>query len=200
MFEYLKGILTEVMSDAAVLEVQGIGYKLYMANPYRLNGQKGQEVKIWVHQSFSQEAVRLYGFYTSEEKTLFLRLISVSGIGPKSAISILSLGDHAGFVQAIEAEDIKFLTKFPGVGKKTAQQIILDLKEKLGEFTGNLSDLPREEVIVTENPVVIELRAALTNLGYSSREISRVVKQVDFTQVTDTAEAIRIALRFITSQ
>ena len=67
MFEYLKGILTEVMSDAAVLEVQGIGYKLYMANPYRLNGQKGQEVKIWVHQSFSQEAVRLYGclLYTS---------------------------------------------------------------------------------------------------------------------------------------
>lgn len=200
MFEYLKGILTEVMSDAAVLEVQGIGYKLYMANPYRLNGQKGQEVKIWVHQSFSQEAVRLYGFYTSEEKTLFLRLISVSGIGPKSAISILSLGDHAGFVQAIEAEDIKSLTKFPGVGKKTAQQIILDLKEKLGEFTGNLSDLPREEVIVTENPVVIELQAALASLGYSSREISRVVKQVDFTQVTDTAEAIRIALRFITSQ
>ena len=165
-------------------------------------------MKIWLYQSVSENDIRLYGFKSQEEKIIFLQLISVSGIGPKSALSILSLDDNAGLVAAIRAEDNTFLMKFPGVGKKTAGQIVLDLKEKLPKV---LAESPSSALFKQESldiqgtdqvnlPFMHELEEAMASLGYSQREINRVVKNADFTGVTATAEAIRIALKFITKR
>lgn len=202
------GRVESVYPDAVVLEVNGIGYYIYMANPYRFSDKIGQDetIKIWLYQAVSENDIRLYGFKNQDEKIIFLQLISVSGIGPKSALSILSLDDTAGLIRAIEAEDNTFLMKFPGVGKKTAGQIILDLKEKLPKvlaqspLSANFTQDDTEIGTASQAslPFMQELEDAMTSLGYSQREISRVLKNADFTDVTTTAEAIRIALKFIT--
>lgn len=198
MYDYLIGQITAITADSVTMEVGGVGYHVYVANPYRF--PKEPSTQIWVFQSVTQDDLRLYGFLSEDEKQVFQHLIRVSGIGPKSALSILSLGDNQGLVQAIEEGNVTFLTKFPGVGKKTAQRIILDLQ---GRFTINgdvvfpkVAPIPKED---EERAFVQELREALLSLGYSQREIDRVIRNADFTGVGDTAEAIRVALHFITA-
>ena len=122
MYEYFKGIISKITAKYIVLEVNSIGYILHVANPYAYSGQLHQEAKVYVHQVVREDAELLYGFATEEEKQLFLSLISVSGIGPVSALAIIAADDNAGLVQAIEQKNITYLTKFPKIGKKTAQQ------------------------------------------------------------------------------
>ncbi|WP_230083472.1 Holliday junction branch migration protein RuvA [Aerococcus tenax] len=200
MYQYIKGLLVDLTSEAVVVETAGLAYYIYFPNPYRLSDQKGQQVQVWLYQAVSQDAIRLYGFFDQAEKQLFLQLISVSGIGPKSALSILAYGDQAGFIAAIESENVKFLTKFPGVGKKTAQQIILDLQSKLTRLKSEA--LPADQEIISDqsesSQMMIELEAALNSLGYAKREIDQVIKKGDFSEVDNTADAIRVALRYIT--
>ncbi len=131
MYEYLKGIITKITAKYIVLEVNGIGYILHVANPYAYSGQVNQEAQIYVHQVVREDAHLLYGFRSEDEKKLFLSLISVSGIGPVSALAIIAADDNAGLVQAIETKNITYLTKFPKIGKKTAQQMVLDLEGKV---------------------------------------------------------------------
>ncbi|MCI7240857.1 Holliday junction branch migration protein RuvA [Aerococcus suis] len=200
MFEYIIGKLDHVAPDGIVVETYGIGYFIYMANPYRFQAQVGQECKVWIYQSVSENDLRLYGFISKAEKYLFMQLISVNGIGPKSALSILSLEDNNGLVQAIQNENLTFLTKFPGVGKKTAQRIILDLQDKIVSYEDVGQEKPSDNRRMSDNQpnYITELEEALASLGYSAREIKRAVKQSDFTGVETTADAIRVALRFIT--
>ncbi|MDK6804584.1 Holliday junction branch migration protein RuvA [Aerococcus sp. UMB7834] len=199
MYAYFKGKITSILPNAIIIEVNGIGYQVIMANPYRFSSQVGQEARIWLYQSVSQDSIRLYGFSDEAEKDLFLHLISVSGIGPRSALSILSLGDHEGLIRAIDQADSQFLTKFPGVGKKTAQQIILDLQ---GKLTSDVEDKAASQAASTRpsHPIAQELEEALDSLGYSQRDIRRVVKQMDFDQVATTSDAIRQALRLMTAR
>ena len=131
MYEYLKGIITKITAKYIVLETNGIGYILHVANPYAYSGQVNQEAQIYVHQVVREDAHLLYGFRSEDEKKLFLSLISVSGIGPVSALAIIAADDNAGLVQAIETKNITYLTKFPKIGKKTAQQMVLDLEGKV---------------------------------------------------------------------
>ena len=131
MYEYLKGIITKITAKYIVLEANGIGYILHVANPYAYSGQVNQEAQIYVHQVVREDAHLLYGFRSEDEKKLFLSLISVSGIGPVSALAIIAADDNAGLVQAIETKNITYLTKFPKIGKKTAQQMVLDLEGKV---------------------------------------------------------------------
>ena len=128
MYEYIKGILTKITAKYIVVETAGIGYLLHVANPYAYSGKMNQEVQVYLHQVVREDAHLLYGFATEEEKKLFLNLISVSGIGPVSALAIIAADDNAGLVQAIESKNITYLTKFPKIGKKTAQQMVLDWK------------------------------------------------------------------------
>ena len=116
MYEYIKGILTKITAKYIVVETAGIGYLLHVANPYAYSGKMNQEVQVYLHQVVREDAHLLYGFATEEEKKLFLNLISVSGIGPVSALAIIAADDNAGLVQAIESKNITYLTKFP---KKT---------------------------------------------------------------------------------
>lgn len=115
MFEYFKGYLAEIFPTYVVLEVNHIGYQLFVANPFRFDNVLKTETKFYVHQVIREDAHTLYGFQTIEEKQLFLKLISVSGIGPKSALSILASEDSIGLVHAIENSDVAYLTKFPGL-------------------------------------------------------------------------------------
>ncbi len=118
MFEYLKGRLTKITAKYIVVEVAGIGYVLHVANPYRYSDAIQQDITIYTHQVIREDAHLLYGFATESEKDVFLRLISVSGIGPTTALAIIAVDDNEGLVRAIDQQNITYLTKFPKIGKK----------------------------------------------------------------------------------
>lgn len=201
MFEYIRGTVAHLYPGYIVIDNQGIGYKILMANPFRYTDQLSQETLIYVYQDVKQDSMQLFGFKTMQEKNLFLKLINVSGIGPKSALAILANDNHQGFVQAIEDNNVTFLTKFPGVGKKTAQQIVLDLKGKLSEFEGTDSkglegqqafDMPEGS-----NQSFEEAIEALLALGYTKKDVARVRKQFDDQKKLSTDAYIREALSYL---
>ena len=195
MYEYFKGIISKITAKYIVLEVNSIGYILHVANPYAYSGRLHQEAKVYVHQVVREDAELLYGFATEEEKQLFLSLISVSGIGPVSALAIIAADDNAGLVQAIEQKNITYLTKFPKIGKKTAQQMVLDLEGKV-VIAGD--DLSAKAVVQAsnENQELEEAMEAMLALGYKAAEIKKIKKFFEGT--TDTAENyIKSALKML---
>ncbi len=131
MIAYIKGKVTFIQEDSIIIDVQGIGYEIICPNPFVFQSYLQKELFIYTYHHVREDIQCLYGFKDEDEKQLFTQLISVSGIGPKSAIAILGSVHVPDFVAAVESEDEKYLTQFPGVGKKTARQIILDLKGKL---------------------------------------------------------------------
>jgi Holliday junction DNA helicase RuvA len=201
MFEYIKGTVAHLYPGYIVIDNQGIGYKILMANPFRYTDQMSQETLIYIYQDVKQDSMQLFGFKTMQEKNLFLKLINVSGIGPKSALAILANDNHQGFVQAIEDNNVTFLTKFPGVGKKTAQQIVLDLKGKLSEFEGtDGNDLEGQQVFDMpegSNQSFEEAIEALLALGYTKKDVARVRKQFDDQKKLSTDAYIREALSYL---
>ncbi|MBO1298579.1 MULTISPECIES: Holliday junction branch migration protein RuvA [unclassified Enterococcus] len=197
MYEYLRGIVTFISPYYIVIETQGIGYQIALGNPYRYSSKLDKEVKIYIHQVIREDAHLLYGFDSLEEKQLFLRLVSVSGIGPKSALAIMASEDHSGLIQAVETGDVTYLTKFPGVGKKTAQQMILDLKGKFGELSIDTPFTLFDEVTEQDASALSEAMEALSALGYSDREIKRVEKQLKEIDNQTTDEYLRQALKLM---
>ena len=141
MYEYIKRILTKITAKYIVVETAGIGYLFACGQSLCLLWKMNQEVQVYLHQVVREDAHLLYGFATEEEKQLFLNLISVSGIGPVSALAIIAADDNAGLVQAIESKNITYLTEFPKIGKKTAQQMVLDLE---GKINLDLEDAPAQ--------------------------------------------------------
>lgn len=195
MYEYIKGILTKITAKYIVVETAGIGYLLHVANPYAYSGKMNQEVQVYLHQVVREDAHLLYGFETEEEKQLFLNLISVSGIGPVSALAIIAADDNAGLVQAIESKNITYLTKFPKIGKKTAQQMVLDLE---GKINLDLEDAPAQSKAkaTEENQALEEAMEAMLALGYKATELKKIKKFFEGT--TDTAENyIKSALKML---
>ena len=195
MYEYIKGILTKITAKYIVVETAGIGYLLHVANPYAYSGKMNQEVQVYLHQVVREDARLLYGFATEEEKQLFLNLISVSGIGPVSALAIIAADDNAGLVQAIESKNITYLTKFPKIGKKTAQQMVLDLE---GKINLDLEDAPAQTnaKVSEENQALEEATEAMLALGYKATELKKIKKFFEGT--TDTAENyIKSALKML---
>ena len=195
MYEYIKGILTKITAKYIVVETAGIGYLLHVANPYAYSGKMNQEVQVYLHQVVREDAHLLYGFATEEENKLFLNLISVSGIGPVSALAIIAADDNAGLVQAIESKNITYLTKFPKIGKKTAQQMVLDLE---GKINLDLEDAPAQTKVKAseENQALEEAMEAMLALGYKATELKKIKKFFEGT--TDTAENyIKSALKML---
>lgn len=192
MYEYLRGILVKITPTSIVLDVSGIGYLLSVANPYNWSDKINQETQIFVHQIVREDSETLYGFTDLSEKNLFLKLISVSGIGPKSALAIIAADDNVGLVNAIDNSDIKYLTKFPGVGKKTAMQIALDLA---GKFTPeSLSNLTEK---VAGNGELDEAMEALTALGYRATELKKIEKQLSAEAGKSAQDYIKLALKLM---
>jgi len=193
MYDYIKGILTKITAKYIVVETYGVGYILQVANPYAYSGQVQQEVTVYTHQVIREDAHSLYGFATIEGKQLFLKLISVSGIGPKSALAIMANEDHTGLITAVENGDVNYLTKFPGVGKKTAQQMILDLKGKVAELVGEEAIVP----LSVATTALDEAMEALKALGYSEKEVKKAEKQLAANTTKSTDEYLREALRLM---
>ncbi|MDT2318188.1 Holliday junction branch migration protein RuvA [Enterococcus faecium] len=197
MYEYLTGMVTFINPYYIVVETNGIGYQIALGNPYRYSSKLNQKIKIYVHQVIREDAHLLYGFDSLEEKQLFLRLVSVSGIGPKGALAIMASEDHSGLIQAVESSDVTYLTKFPGVGKKTAQQMILDLKGKFGELSIDTPFSLFDEANTKDATALSEAMEALSALGYSDREIKRVEKQLKEVDNQTTDEYLRQALKLM---
>jgi len=177
MIDFLRGQVAYVETEYIVLDVQGVGYRVFCPNPYVFPA-KGQDViTVYIHHHVREDAQLLFGFPTREEQRLFRKLIEVSGIGPRVALGILSGGNPDGVIAAIHNENIAFLTKLPGIGKKTAQRMILDLKDKLEGFGGvtlfNPISADAEE-LDDVSPGWPEAREGLKALGYTDAELDRV--------------------------
>ena len=167
MYSYIIGNVSEINSNSIVLECGNIGYMIFVPNPFSY--KVGEQYKVYTYNKIGEDEYSLYGFKTKDEYELFLRLISVKGLGAKLALPILATGSIAGIVDAIDRENILYLTKFPKIGDKLARQIILDLKGKINiEVSEELVNDETEDLIDT-----------LTALGYKSSEIKKVVGNVD---------------------
>ena len=195
MYEYINGLITNIYpAYIVVCDRSGVGYKLYTANPYRF--EQNVESHVYVEQIVRENEIALYGFMDENEKILFNKLLNVSGIGPKSALAILASGDAQGLVNAVANDDVSYLTQFPGVGKKTAQQIILDLKGKLDDLAVSAGLTPTVAQPTDNNQALADALAALTSLGYSAKEIAKVEKTL--AQTEDTTDGyIRSALKLL---
>lgn len=180
MYSYIRGIIDEVTSSSVVIDNNGIGYNVFVSNPYSFN--VGEEYKVYLYNYIREDEYSLYGFKSLEEKDLFLRLINVKGLGPKIALPMLATGSVNGIVDAIDRENIMYLTKFPKVGDKLARQIILDLKGKLNT----------KETVVAQNDELIE---ALVSLGYKNADIKKIVSKVD--QSATIENQIKEALKLL---
>lgn len=197
MYEFIEGTLLHIYPTYLVLQANGMGFQLYCANPYRWQESLKQETRIYVELVVREDSMTFYGFKDLSEKTLFLTLNKVSGIGPKSALSILALDDHQGLIQAIEASDSKYLMKFPGVGKKTAQQMILDLQGSLDFAADFQSDKADNQQGVQQQQLLEEVYEALLGLGYSQREITRIEKPLSLQQFENTQAALSVAFKLL---
>nr|WP_090886152.1 Holliday junction branch migration protein RuvA [Evansella caseinilytica] len=201
MIDCLTGKVIHIEVDSIVIEVNDIGYLVYCANPYRFQESLHQKITVYTYQHVREDILRLYGFLAREEKRLFEKLLQVSGIGPKGALSILAVGEPQMVVQAIEEEDEGFLVKFPGVGKKTARQIILDLKGKLPEFLPSYADDGTAAGGKTANEKQLnqeleEAMEALKALGYMERELKKVAPALQKETLT-TDGYIKLALQLM---
>ncbi|WP_079530393.1 Holliday junction branch migration protein RuvA [Halobacillus hunanensis] len=202
MIAYVKGLLTSVEDDSITVETQGVGYEILCANPLHFQSEKHREVKIHTFHYIREDQQLLFGFKKKEDKLLFAKLLNVSGIGPKGALAILGSVSVPEFVSAIEQEDEKYLTRFPGVGKKTARQMILDLKGKLIVW------LPEEEnedsLFYQEDPAVKDKRVhieealeALKALGYSDRELKTVHSELLKSKQGQVDDLVRKGLQML---
>ena len=198
MYEYLTGLVTVVAPQYIVLDVNGVGYKLLVANPYRYQENRTKKVQVYVYQAVREDNISLFGFTDQNEKNLFMQLINVSGIGPKSALAILANPDHQGLVDAITNNNVSYLTKFPGIGKKTASQIVLDLRDKLtNESSSSLFATTQLTVDATVNRELKDALEALAALGYKERDIKKVQKTLMKEEQMATDEYLRQALRLL---
>ncbi|RCX22435.1 Holliday junction DNA helicase subunit RuvA [Fontibacillus phaseoli] len=178
MIDFLRGQVAHLESEYVVLDVHGVGYRVFCPNPYAFSAKNQETVTVYTHHHVREDAILLFGFSTRDEQKLFRKLIEVSGIGPRVAMGILSGGNPDTVVAAIHQENISFLTKLPGIGKKTAQRMILDLKDKLEGMGGTASLFDPEPAAASAfqdgNPGWPEAREGLKALGYTDMELDRV--------------------------
>ncbi|MFD1362939.1 Holliday junction branch migration protein RuvA [Lentibacillus salinarum] len=197
MIAYIRGTLVMIQEDAVIVDVQGVGYEIVCANPFAFQASLHENLTIHTYHYVREDTQVLYGFRNEDEKVLFTKLISVSGIGPKGALAILGSVDVDGFIEAIEREDDKFLTTFPGIGKKTARQIILDLKGKLSAMVSVSAQNSANTASPGVSKELQEAQEALKSLGYSEREIKAVVPELQKGHDQNTDNMIRQALALL---
>ena len=184
MYEYMSGKITEIDSTYIVLDVNGIGYLINVANPYSYN--ESEDVKVYIYQHVREDEITLYGFHNLDEKKFFLKLIDVKGLGCKMALPMLATGSINGIIDAIERENILYLKKFPKIGDKVAKQIILDLKGKL-----NASNT----TVIVDN--FDELIDVLQGLGYKLIDIKKILPNIhsDLSIEEQIKEALKLLLK-----
>jgi Holliday junction DNA helicase RuvA len=209
MIDFLRGKPVLVDSDYVILDVRDIGYRVFCPNPYAFAGKSEQQVTLYIHHHVREDAITLFGFATREEQALFRKLLDVTGIGPRVALGVLSGGSPERIVSAIQSDDLMFLTRLPGIGKKTAQRIVLDLKDKLDAicvavvFSGTADGyegVAAASASASASGLSVawrEAKDALMALGYTDAETERAWRVVlGKAQATDGADKlIKLALQ-----
>lgn len=196
MFAYIKGSLEEKMSNYVVVEAMGVGYKIFMSKTaIGRTGEIGETVKIFTHYHVREDDISLYGFLTNEELKMFELLISVSGVGAKSAIAMLSNISPSDFAVSIINNDITKLTTVPGIGKKSAQRIVLELKDKL-KAEQAIAKTENSETVMEANEEIDEAISALQILGYNRKEIEKAFQKFDY-QSMAIEDMIRNGLKYL---
>ena len=198
LYEFIKGTVEFVGPEYIVIENNGIGYQISTPNPFIYSSKMNTNVTVYTYHYVREDLMALYGFESREEKKLFTKLLNVSGIGPKGALAILASGEVQQVVSAIENEDESFLVKFPGVGKKTARQMILDLKGKLQDivpdYFPNLFNADKIATQQSTNTAFEEAILALQALGYSDKEVKKISPELRKEQLS-TDQYIKKALQ-----
>ena len=201
MFAYFKGILSEISDDGVIIEVNGIGYNILMPSNkiYELS-DIGNEVKLYTYTCVREDAFSLYGFITNDELKLFKLLITVSGIGPKGAMSILSVMNPSDVVSAILTGDSKFISSAPGVGKKTAERVILELQDKIQKMDIGYSAEMFNGKRSSNNEISDDAKDAidaLTALGYSNVEAKEAVLKAVSSNDANSEDILKNALKYL---
>ena len=195
MFAYIKGTLEEVHPQKVVLEVDGIGYEIMVPESILPKlPETGSQIKLYTYINVREDIQELYGFYNREEKSIFEQLITVSGIGPKVSMAILSVLTPAQLALAIVTDDVKTLCTAPGVGKKTAQRMVLELKEKINheELIGQGDPDSGDSTMGRQNEVV----EALVALGYQPQEARQAFNAIE-NKEQDVSTMIRLSLKML---
>lgn len=198
MFEYIEGKLAIKKVDYVAIDIGGIAYRIYISlNTYeKINGDR---LKLYIYNHVKEDAFLLYGFFEEREREFFQKLIAISGVGAKLAIAILSTFNVLDLKKIIISEDIKMLTKVPGLGAKKAQKLIVDIKDKL---PANLTFEDNQETKDSIKNIELEenIYLALNSLGYANKDISKFVTKDDINKYKNIEEAIKDILRKIQSK
>lgn len=200
MIAFVKGYLEEIGDGICVIDVNGVGFNIYISpQTQSLLPPIGEEIKLHTYTAVREDAFLLYGFLNREELNLFKKLITVNGVGPKAGLSILSLGMAEDIRFSILSGDIKRISSASGVGKKTAERIILELKDKLEWDAGLISKESKRNNLASEidsdEPRKQECLAALTVLGYSPTEGRRALSEIEITPTLSSEDILKEALR-----
>lgn len=195
MIGSIKGSVGYLGPDFCILETAGgVGYRVFMPAAHLAQLALGNQVQVHTHTAVREDAILLYGFLSQEYYNLFELLLGVSGVGPKMALGILSAIKPDAFYLAVQSRDVKTLTKLPGIGKKTAERMLLELKDKVGPITGEAGSDFGESVAAGGSGAVAEAMEALASLGYSNSEIMPVLKQIPDADKLSGKEVLRQAL------
>lgn len=187
MIAFVSGKVKLIRKETIVIDVQGIGYEVYTGNTFQFS--LNQEVFLYTYQHVREDAILLFGFIEEQDYDVFMRLINVKGIGPKTALNLLVACPAKEMVEAIENDDIKRLKALPGIGAKTASQIVLDLK-------GKFVSMPSKEDAIS-NPVWQECQEALIALGYKPVALNAIKKELSAREDLKADEMLRLALSMI---
>ncbi len=198
MYSYIRGILAEIEEDKIVVEANGIGYNIYTtAQTFDYLPSMGEEVKVYTYLHLREDVMMLYGFLTKDDLRVFKLLIGVNGIGPKGALAILSVMTTDDLRFAVLGDDAKAIAKAPGVGAKTAQRLILELKDKLSLEDAFEQKLEHQQAAPASNAKGVKNEAveALVALGYSSSEALKALNGIEVTDETDVEDLLKAALK-----
>ena len=195
MIGYLKGDISHVFAEYCFINVNGVGYRVFVPESTRRKLHASQQALLYTYLNVREDAMLLFGFISQEEYELFMKLIAVTGIGPKAALLILSAVSAEEFCIAIGQRNLALLTKIPGIGKKTAERLVLELKDKLGSMGASASgDSTENDISSVPADKEREVMTALTALGYSQSEVLPVLRRIGRENMT-LEETIKAALR-----
>ncbi|MFZ1840732.1 MAG: Holliday junction branch migration protein RuvA [Leptotrichiaceae bacterium] len=207
MFEYIMGELTVKKVDYIALDINGLAYKIFISlKTYEALGEVGVDQKVYIHTNVKEDDISFYGFKSENERELFKALVSISGVGPKLALAILSTYNTKDVIDIVLDANVKLLTKVPGLGDKKAQKLILDLKDKVKKL--NVLEIYRENGEVSQGKSIIsdtsnsrvlmmkeDLKLALESLGYSNPDLSKWINDEELATYDRIEDAIKVILQ-----
>jgi len=190
MIAYLKGTIIIKGDNFIVIEAHDVGYKVFVTNYLLNNCQIDEHIEVYTHHNIKEDSLDLYGFQTQEDLALFQKLISISGVGPKTGLAVFAVASASDIKSAIVNGDSSILKKVSGIGGKTADRIVLELKNKLDGIVG--VNIKSQEQLTADTDVL----EALNSLGYSSSQAREAIQKID-TEITDTSAKVKAALKYL---